>query len=401
MPALPKTLRRSLLIGLPLAALAGGVWWGTRPAPVEVRLATVARGPVEATVANTRAGTVKACRRARLSLQSGGRVAELRVKEGDRVQQGDLLLRLEAEDRDALVAQAHAQVTAAGRRVQQACRTADFDRRDLARSQSLAADRLISAQALDAVRTRAASSADACAAARAELKVAQASDRLADTQLAQSELRAPFAGIVAEVNGEVGEFATPSPPGVATPPAVDLIDDSCLYVTAPVDEVDAARLAIGQRARISLDAYRGRFFTGRVTRLAPYVLDLEKQARTVDVDVTFDAVPRDVRLLAGQSADIEVVLEEATLLRLPTEAVQEGNRVLVYDPASGTLATRQFTPGLGNWTWTGIRDGLAPGEQVVLSLDRKGVVAGARVRPAPAAPAADTGSAPPAAGPAR
>lgn len=379
---LPTPLRRGLLIGLPLLALGGGLWWSTRPAPVEVRLATVDRGPVESTVANTRAGTVKACRRSRLSLHSGGRVAELRVKEGDRVQKGELLLRLEAEDRDALVAQARAQVSAAQKRVQQACRNADFDKRDLARSQQLAADRLISVQALDAARTRAAASGDACAAARAELKVAIASDRLADTQRAQTELRAPFAGIVAEVNGEVGEYATPSPPGVPTPPAVDLIDDSCLYVTAPVDEVDAGKLKIGQAARISLDAYRGRTFPARVTRLAPYVLDLEKQARTVDVDVTFDTVPRDILLLAGQSADIEVILDQQTLLRVPTEAVQEGNRVLVYDPGSGKLSTRNFRPGLGNWTWTGVAEGLSAGEQVVLSLDRKGVAPGARVVPA-------------------
>lgn len=381
MPVLTKPLRRLLLIGLPLLVLAGGIWWGTRPKPVEVRLATVDEGPVEATVANTRAGTVKACRRSRLSLHAGGRVAELRVKEGDRVQKGDLLLRLESEDRAALVAQARAQIAAAEKREQQACRTADYDQREFERSRQLAADKLISVQALDAARTRAASSADACAAARAERKVAVASDRLADSQLAQTELRAPFAGIVAEVNGEIGEYATPSPPGVATPPAVDLIDDSCLYVTAPVDEVDAAKLKIGQPARVSLDAYRGRSFPARVTRLAPYVLDLEKQARTVDVDVTFDAVPKDILLLAGQSADIEVVLAQQTLLRLPTEAVQEGNRVLVYDPATGRLAARTFTPGIGNWTWTGIARGLARGEQVVLSLDRKGVADGARVVP--------------------
>lgn len=378
---LPRALRRTLLIGLPLAALAGGAWWLTRPEPVTVRLATVDRGPVETTVANTRAGTVKACRRSRLSLHSGGRVAELRVKEGDRVQKGDLLLRLEDEDRNAQVAQARARVSAAREREHQACRNAALDQRDLARSQQLAADRLIAAQALDAARTRAAGSADACDASRADLKVANASLRLAETQLSQAALYAPFAGIVAEVNGEVGEYATPSPPGVATPPAVDLIDDSCLYVTAPVDEVDAARLRVGLPARISLDAFRGQAFPGRVTRMAPYVLDLEKQARTVDVDVTFDAVPKDLALLAGQSADIEVILDRQVMLRLPTEAVQEGNRVLVHDAATGKLASRAFTPGLANWSWTGIRDGLRAGEQVVLSLDRKGVVDGARVEP--------------------
>ena len=387
---LPRVLRRALLIGVPVAALAAGAWWLNRPAPVAVRLATVDRGAVETTVANTRAGTVKACRRSRLSLHSGGRVAELRVKEGDRVRQGELLLRLEDADRSAQLAQARAQAQAAREREHQACRSAGFDRRDLARSQQLAADRLISAQALDSARTRAAGSADACEAARADLKVAAATVALAETQLRQAALYAPFAGIVAEVNGEVGEFATPSPPGVATPPAVDLIDDSCLYVTAPVDEIDAARLRTGLPARLSLDAFRGRQFSGRVTRLAPYVLDLEKQARTVDVDVAFDPVPKDIALLAGQSADIEVILDRQEMTRLPTEAVQEGNRVLVYDPAAGTLSSRRFSAGIANWTWTGVKAGLEPGEQVVLSLDRKGVVAGARVVPDTTATPAET-----------
>lgn len=376
---LPPLLRRLLWVLTPLLVLAVGIYWATRPEPVVVRLVAVDEGPVEDTVANTRAGTVKACRRSKLSLQTGGRVAELRVKEGDLVKAGDLLLRLESEDRQAQVEQARAQLVATREREKQACRAADFDQRDLQRTQKLVADKLVSLQALDMARTKAAGSHDACSAARAELKVAAANQRLAETVLAQTELRAPFAGIVAEVNGEIGEFATPSPPGVATPPAVDLIDNTCLYVTAPVDEVDAARLKVGTTARISLDAYRGRSFPGKVVRLAPYVLDLEKQARTVAVDVQFDEVPKDVHLLAGHSADIEVILAQKTMKRLPTEAVQEGNRVLLFDGKTGTLTTREFTRGLSNWSWTGIEKGLETGDRVVLSLDRKGVVDGATV----------------------
>ena len=112
------------------------------------------------------------------------------------------------------------------------------------------------------------------------------------------------------------------------------------------------------------------------------MLDLEKLTRTVDVDATIDSIPENILLLAGQSADIEVILEQKTMLHVPTEAVQEGNRVLVFDPASRRLQSRTFTPGLGNWTWTGVARGLHAGEQVVLSLDRKGVVEGAKVVPA-------------------
>ena len=71
-------------------------------------------------------------------------------------------------------------------------------------------------------------------------------------ELSTTYLRAPFAGIVAEVTGEIGEFTTPSPPGIPTPPAVDLIDDTCLYVTAPMDEIDAPKKRTADRAEETL-----------------------------------------------------------------------------------------------------------------------------------------------------
>ena len=73
-------------------------------------------------------------------------------------------------------------------------------------------------------------------------------------QRQRTVLVAPFDGTVAKIVGEVGEYSTPSPPGVATPPAIDLIDESCLYVKAPMDEVDAPKIKVGQPVRITLDA---------------------------------------------------------------------------------------------------------------------------------------------------
>ena len=76
----------------------GLIWFLNRPDPVQVTVAIVERGTVEETVANTRAGTVKACRRARLSPLVGGKVEQLPIKEGSRVKQGDLLLALWDDD---------------------------------------------------------------------------------------------------------------------------------------------------------------------------------------------------------------------------------------------------------------------------------------------------------------
>jgi HlyD family secretion protein len=195
-------------------------------------------------------------------------------------------------------------------------------------------------------------------------------------------LRAPFAGVVAEVNGEVGEFVTPSPVGIPTPPTVDLIQTGCVYVSAPIDEVDAAGVRVGMPTRITLDAYPGRTFAGTVRRIAPYVVDVEKQARTVDVEVNF-ADPADTRdLLIGYSADIEVVLatrEDA--LRVPTEALLDGDRLLVFDPRSGRLTAHTVKKGIANWQYTEITDGVAEGARVVVSVGRAGVRDGARAVP--------------------
>jgi HlyD family secretion protein len=204
-------------------------------------------------------------------------------------------------------------------------------------------------------------------------------------------LRAPFDGIVAEINGEIGEYLTPSPPGIPTLPAVDLIDDSCLYVTAPIDEVDASHLKVGMPGRITLDAYRGKHFDGHVRRVAPYVLALEKQARTVEVEVEFEepqSALKEGNLLVGYSADIEVVTDiREKVLRIPTSALMPGNKVLVLGD-DGKLAERKIETGLSNWEFTEIRSGLKPGENVVTSLDREGVKTGARAEVEQKPPAA-------------
>ena len=363
------------------AAVAVAVWRAGTPEPVPVRLATVGRGLVEATAANTRAGSVKACRRARLSPSVGGQIARLLAREGDRVAQGALLLELWNRDLAARRELAAARARAARARAQEACTSARVARREAERLVRLHRRGLASEEARDRAVGEAEAREAGCRAAEAGVAVARAELAVAEAELARTRLHAPFAGVVAEVNGEVGEYLTPSPLGVATPPAVDLIDTSCVYVSAPIDEVDAAGVHPGMEARITLDAYRGRTFAGRVRRVAAYVRELEKQARTVEVEAEFVGDPG-VALLPGYSADLEIVLERrADVLRVPTEALQEGPRVLVYDGTSGRLEARPVRTGIGNWRWTEVLSGLRAGERVVVSLDREGVRPGARAVP--------------------
>lgn len=374
---------KKILAVLAVAAVAvAAIWYLGREEPPAVLLYKVARGTVEKTVSNTRAGTVEACRRSKLSMPVGGRVDELLVDEGDRVENGQVLLTLWNKDRRAMQAQASAQLQVAQHNAKKICVEAENAEREAKRLETLLERKLASKEATELGRTRAQGGNFACEAARDEAQVAQANLELNNALLEETFLRAPFAGIVAEINGEIGEYVTPSPPGVATPPAVDLIDYSCMYVTAPIDEVDAGGLQQGLPARVSLDAFRGENFPGTLNRIAPYVLDLEKQARTVEVDILFNDPAVRERLLVGYSADIDIILEtHPDVLRVPTEAVMENDEVYRYNRDSGTLERVSIAVGLRNWNFTEVTGQLQEGDEIVLSLDVPGLADGLAVVP--------------------
>ncbi|MGQ0711308.1 MAG: efflux RND transporter periplasmic adaptor subunit [Rhodoferax sp.] len=371
--------RSALLLALGGLALALA-WWWKRPQPVDVVLAEVGWGRVESSVANTRAGTVEACQRTKLSTTLGGRIEVLAVKEGQRVRKGQLLMKLWNDDQQAQAAVAQAQVGTAGKRAQEACTVADNARREAQRQHELRLQGFVSSSREEQASTEANARQAGCEAAHSDVLQAQA--RLAATRVEQKRmvLVAPFDGTVAKVVGEVGEYSTPSPPGVQMPPAIDLIDDSCVYVKAPMDEVDAPKIAPGQAVRLRFDALPQQSFAGKVRRVAPFVSALEKQARTVDIEATLDPVEPTPRLLVGFSADVEVVLAlRENVLRVPSAALQEGATVLLALP-DGSLQRRKLQIGLANWEYTEVLQGLQAGDKVVTSLERAGVKDGAHYK---------------------
>jgi HlyD family secretion protein len=374
-------MKRALILAVLIALAAAGAWWINRPNPVPVALVDVARGAVAATVANTRAGTVDACRRAGLAPALGGQIAALPVVDGAVVEQGQLLLELWNDDTKAELELGERDARAARSRAREICVIAEVAAREAQRLMTLGRQGLASEEAADRAAGEAESKAAACAATEDAVRVAEARIDVIRAQLERTQLRAPFAGVIAEINGELGEFVTPSPVGIPTPPTVDLIDASCLYISAPIDEVDAPRIERGMPARISLDAFPNRVFDGHVRRIAPYVLDQERQARTVEIEAEIDD-PDKHGLLPGYSADVEVVLASRDdVVRVPTSVIAADNTVYVYDPNSRTIAGRRIETGISNWEFTEVTGGLQAGERIVASIDREGVRDGALVRP--------------------
>ncbi len=369
-----KTLKRFLILVCVILAIGIAIYYYTRPKPLLVLVKKVERGIVESTVANTRAGTVKSCRRAYLSPEVGGQISKLPVREGMKVEAGTLLLSLWNEDRKTEVQLAKSEVAAARASAEAACLQADIAARQARRFEELKKTGAVSEEQLDQTLTTAKSSRAQCEAARASVKVSTEREKVARARLERTMLIAPFDGIIAEVNGEVGEYVTPSPPGIATLPAIDLVDVNCYYVSAPIDEVDAPAIRIGMEARVTLDAFANRDFPGTVRRIADYVLDREKQARTVDIEVEFTEKHDMKDLLPGYSADAEVILGRSTdVLRVPSEAVVDNKKVFVFLPDIQKLEERQVETGLSNWEYTEINNGVAENEEVVISVDREGV----------------------------
>ena len=160
---------------------------------------------------------------------------------------------------------------------------------------------------------------------------------------------------------------------------IDLLDPASLYVSAPIDEVDAELVRPGLPARLTVDSRPGEEMAGRVARVAPFVLDQLEQNRTVEVEAELERAAAAAGVLPGTSADVEVILERHDgVLRVPSSAVAEGGSVLVLE--GGLLVERTVTTGLANWQFTEVAAGLAEGERVVVARDSTEVKAGVKAR---------------------
>ena len=343
--------------------------------PIEVKGVQVERAVVEESITNSRAGTVKARQRAHLSAELGGRVVAVPFAKGSFVKKGQILLQLNdaAEQARLTLAQRDLAVVQAER--DRSCLSADRADREYVRYRDLSEKELVSIDELDRVENVALTTSAACTAGKAGVDRAQAAIGEAKAAVEKTVLYAPFDGILASVDVEVGEWVTPAPPAVPVPPVLDLLDPTSIYISAPMDEVDSAKILPGQFVRVTLDPYPGKNFSGKVVQVSSFVEDREEQNRTVDIEVELDDVEFSKTLLPGTSADVELILSvHKNVVRIPRSTVLEGNVVWVVE--EGHLAERPIEVGLKNWNYVEVMSGLDEGEWVVSSLDQADVIVG-------------------------
>jgi len=215
---MPRHIFRWFILVLVIFLAGGLIWYKMRPKDIEVTVAQVTRGTVEKIVANTRAGTLNACRKANLSPGTGGQISLLTVTEGDSVKKGQLLMELWNNDLKAEAILAESQIKAAKAKASTALLQAEIARREADRMQQLIRDNIISDQDADKILTEAKVREASYKAVVTVVQASQSRLGVIEAQLDRTRLIAPFDGIVAKINGELNEYVTPSPPGIPLHP---------------------------------------------------------------------------------------------------------------------------------------------------------------------------------------
>src|SRR5574341_813761 len=266
-PGVKRAFVRVLWLAGGAILIGGGtLWWLRRGAPVPVQVITAAAGgegtgrtgggpSAVSVVAN---GYVVARTKAAVSAKIAGRLASLAVSEGSRVARGAVIARLENADYVAAVAEAEAQLAAARATLIELQADRDQLQREYTRVRDVHAQNpnLVSTQEVEAAYSRARQGEARVRAQEARVDAAAAALRVAQANLENTFIRAPFTGTVLRKEAEVGEVVAPSVGGGLTRGAVvTMADLATLEVEVDVNESYIARVRAGQRARITLDAY--------------------------------------------------------------------------------------------------------------------------------------------------
>jgi HlyD family secretion protein len=324
----------TLIFGLSLVTVACGP-------KVKVKTIIAQKTKVESTVNTTSSGTLEAEQQAVLGFSTNGRVSHVRVRPGDIVKKGQVLAELENTDLQTIARDAATELT---------------------RTKELFQSGLVSQAALDE---------------------ASKATQVARANLDRAVIRAPFEGLITEVNLEVGELPTAATSTLSQAP-LRIVDLKSRLIRGSVDEVDLAKIQVGAPARIRIPAIRNSPFAGQVTRVVPFVSTIKEQDRTSQVEFKLISESEKIapeRLPVGASADIEIIVEARDVsVAVPTRAIlgtSQNRFVFVLD---GKTAKKQpIKLGLSNYDRSEVIEGLESQTVVILPPDDAELKEGTRV----------------------
>ncbi len=350
----------SFWILLILVVLIGFFLYRNYMSPMSVKGVSVQRQDLEITVTGTSTGVVKSAVKVNITAQRTGNIAKLFVEEGDIVEAGGRIAELETSEVRVNLKKAKAD-----------SKKAEVDlintETEYKRKEALFKEGLVTQQQFDDIQKR-------LSIARAELDRVKAAQDVARLQYDYSFIRSPVSGVVAERNVDVGDTAST---GIIIASIVDTVN---LYISAPVDEADIGNVSLNQVVKITMDAYLGQTFYGKVIRISPIVIGARQETKTFEVRVSMPR--RDFVLKPGMSADVEIIVGEAKkTLVVPSQTVfDKGTEKFVYVAENGRAKKRKIKAGMFNWNFTEIKEGLKEGEIVIIPPDEPGFKEGVRVK---------------------
>lgn len=406
-------MKRNVIIILVIVVIALGIagFFGyqrlTASAATTQRVATtpVQRGSLVATVAT--AGNVAAVRSASLAFDLSGHVSKVNVQVGDAVKAGQILMELDTRDLQFAMRNSQAQLSSAQANYEAAKQKNDQNpqqllvtkaaldkaiaalqtaqgnynavawRNDILSSQQAAALASATADyqsALGNFKISAATINDsALKTAASSLAQAQVAVDQAQNNIDKAKLVAPFDGVVAAVNYNVGDTVgggggATSSSGIsvsASGAGVVLADLTQLQVKVTLAEVDVAKIKLGQSAQMTLDAVPGASFTAKVSAIGPVPTITQG---VVNYPVYLSVTNPDPTVRPGMTANLNIEVDRRdNVLLIPTRAVRtQGNQKIVTVLYKGQTITPQVTTGLSNDTQIEIVSGLQEGDEVVV-----------------------------------
>jgi len=291
-------------------------------------------------------GAIEAWRKVTITPDVGGKIAAIYVNEGDSVRQGQLLAELDTQSTRLQLRQAEAGFLVAQAGLKDAQKNKE-------RMDKLMAEKAVSDQQYEKIQL-------AFEAASAQFEQAQAARDLARYALNVSIMKAPFGGVIASRNAEVGDVINPMMGGFSpTSGVLTLVDFSRIKIQVELSQDEVMRLKKGQRALVRVAVFPGREFEGKVSVVS---LAGDPVTKKFGVEVAVDNP--DLTLRPGTFG--EVVFEVSThdqAMVLPQKAILENAYVFLVQ--KGKAVRRDVSLGLQNRILVEVTQGLAEGDLVV------------------------------------
>jgi RND family efflux transporter MFP subunit len=320
-----------------------------------------------------------------VGVKMGGRLGRVRFEEGTRVRAGDVLAEIEHADIDAQVDTSRRAIVESETQLVQAIAARDEDARNVDRQRALAKDGITTTAMLTAAESAAAVSAARVKSAEAAIESARARNRYAMETLENTNVRAPFDGVVIKKRAEVGETVSPfgvqgqaSREGGAIATIADLGE---LEVQTEVSENNVAKLKPAMPAEVKLQAYQDQVFKGRLRQVFPSadraksIVEVRVSILNADAtvkpemtaSVTFQE-PRAAALTDGADKTSSAAVPAPPIVLVPKRSVAEqGGQQIVWVVTAGAATRRVVTLGPERLDQVEVRSGVAPGETLILN----------------------------------